>query len=80
MNGISALTEKIKGPQRASLRLPPCKDKSMALCDKELCSMLCDSLDGQGVWWKMDTRVCMAEFLCCPPVIITMLLISYTPI
>ena len=49
MNGISALTEKIKGPQRVSLPLPPCKDKNMAFCDKELCSKLCDSLDGQGV-------------------------------
>ena len=29
---------------------------------------------------RMDTCVCMAESLCCPPEIITTLLISYTPI
>ena len=28
---------------------------------------------------RMDTCVCMAESLCCPPEIITTLLISYTP-
>ena len=44
--------QKKKGPQRASLPLPPCEDKNMACCDKELCSMLCGSLDGQGVWGK----------------------------
>ena len=31
---------------------------------REPCSVLCDSLDGRGVWARMDTRVCMAEFLC----------------
>ena len=44
--------------------------------DKELCSVLCGSLDGREVWWKMNTRICMAESLCCQPEIIT-LLISY---
>ena len=43
---------------------------------RELCSMICGSLDGRVVWERMDTRVCMAEFLCCPPEIIT-LFISY---
>ena len=38
------------------------------------------SLDGKGVWERMDTCKCMAEALCCPPVTIMMLLISYTPI
>ena len=28
----------------------------------------------------MDTRICMAESLCCPPEAIITLLISYTPI
>ena len=41
--------------------------------------MLCGSLDGRGVWGRMDTCICMAESLCCLPEIIT-LLISYTPI
>ena len=41
--------------------------------------MSCGSLDGRGVWGRMDTRVCMAESLCCPPKTVTTLLISYTP-
>ena len=45
---------------------------------RELCSMLCGSLDGRGVGGRMDTRVCMAEFLCCLPESITTLLIGYT--
>ena len=47
---------------------------------RELCSMLCGSLDGRGVWWRMDTGMCMAESLCCAPETITTLLIGYTPI
>ena len=31
---------------------------------KELCSMFCGSLGGRGVWWTMDTCICMAEILC----------------
>ena len=27
--------------------------------------MLCASLDGRGVWGRMDACVCMAEPLCC---------------
>ena len=42
--------------------------------------MLCGSLDGRGVWGKRDTCVCMAAFLHCSPEIITILLISCTPI
>ena len=41
---------------------------------RELCSMSC------GVWGRMDTCVCMAESLCCPPEMITTLLMIYTPI
>ena len=44
---------------------------------RELCSMLCGSLDGKGVWGGMDTHICMAEFLCCSLETITALLISY---
>ena len=47
---------------------------------RELCSMLCGSLIGRGVWRRMDTCICMAELLCCAPETITTLLISYTPI
>ena len=42
------------------------------------CLMLCGSLDGRGVWGRMDTCVCMAESLCYPPEAITTLLIGYT--
>ena len=42
--------------------------------------MLWGSLDGRGVWGRMDTCVCMAESLFCPPETIPALLIGYTPI
>ena len=42
--------------------------------------MLCGSLDGRGVWGKMDTSVFMAEYLHCSPETITALLIGCTPI
>jgi len=41
--------------------------------------VLCSSLDGRGVWERMDTCVCMAESLHCPPETITTPLIGYTP-
>ena len=41
--------------------------------------MLRGTLDGRGVWGRMDTCICMAESLCCPPETTTTLLISYTP-
>ena len=43
---------------------------------RELCSMLCASLDGRGAWGRMDTCICLAESLCCSPETITTLLIS----
>ena len=51
-----------------------------AVQHRELCSMSCGSLDGRGVWGRMDTCTCTAESLYCPPETITVLLISYTPI
>ena len=44
----------------------------------ELCSMLCGSLDGSGVWGRMGTCMGVSESLCCSPEAITTLLISYT--
>ena len=41
--------------------------------------MLCGSQDRRGVWGRMDTCIRMAESFCCPPEIITTLLISYSP-
>ena len=45
----------------------------------ELCSMSCGSLDGRGIWRRMDTCICMAESLHCSPETIIILLIGYTP-
>ena len=41
--------------------------------------MLCVSLDGKGVWGRMDTCICMAKTLHCSLETITTLLIHYTP-
>ena len=41
--------------------------KRLTLWHRELCSVLCGSLDGRGVWARMDTCICMAESLPCPP-------------
>ena len=46
----------------------------------ELCSTLQGSLDGRGVWGRMDTCVCVAEPLHSSPETITTLLIGYTPV
>ena len=43
----------------------------------ELCSMLCASLDGRGVWGRMDTYICTAESLPCSPETIKSFLIGY---
>ena len=40
---------------------------------REPCSMLHGSLDGRGVWGRMDTCICVVEFLPCCPEIITAL-------
>ena len=47
---------------------------------KELCSVLHGSLDGRGVWGRMDTCIHVAESLCCPLETITTLFIGSTPI
>ena len=46
----------------------------------ELCSMSRGSLDGRGVWERMDTCLCVAESFCLSPETITTLLIGVTPI
>ena len=51
-----------------------------AVQHRELCPMLCGSLDGRGVWGRMDSGTCIAESLHCSPETITILLIGYTPI
>ena len=52
--------------------------QGLTIQHRELCLMLCGSLDGGGVWGRMDTCICMTESLCCPPETITTLLIGYT--
>ena len=47
---------------------------------RELCSVLCGSLDGRGICGRMDTCIRMAESLCYPSETITALLISYNPV
>ena len=32
-----------------------------------LCLLLCGSLDGTGIWRRMDTCICMTESLSCTP-------------
>ena len=46
----------------------------------ELCSMLYGSLDGRGVWERMDTCVCMAGSFSAHLNLSHCLLIFYTPI
>ena len=46
----------------------------------ELCSILCTSLGGNGIWGRMETCIHMAEPFHCSPAIITTLLTGYTPI
>ena len=43
---------------------------------RELCSILCGSVDGKGIEWNMDT----CKSLGCSPETITILLIGYTSI
>ena len=57
-------------------RFFPAEPPGKPRCIGELYSILCGSLDGQGVWGRMDTCICMAESLCCPPETITTLLIT----
>ena len=45
--------------------------------NRELCSMLCGSLDKRGVWGRMDSSIQMAESLYYSPETITTLLIGY---
>ena len=47
---------------------------------REPASILCASLDGRGVWGRIDPYICMAESLRCSPESTTTLLISYNPL
>ena len=45
----------------------------------ELHSVLCGSLEGRGIWERIDTCICTAESLRCSPAAVIALLIGYTP-
>ena len=47
---------------------------------RELCSVLCGSLDERGVWGRMDTCIRVAESLHCSPETLRTLLTGHTPI
>ena len=53
-------------------RLLPVHDEIQSKgLDRELCSMLCGSLVGRGVWGRVNTWICMAELLnCSAPIMI----------
>ena len=55
------------------------KQRGPAGQHRELCSVSRGSLDGRGVWGRMDMCICMVDSLCCPTETIT-LLIGYTPV
>ena len=46
----------------------------------ELCAILCGSLDGRGIWVRMDTCTWKVESLWCSLETATTLLIGYTPV
>ena len=52
--------------------------KDLLYKHREFCSMLCASLNGRGVWGRMDISIYMADSFNCPPENITTLLIGYT--
>ena len=54
--------------------------KDLLIWHMKLYSILCGSLDGKGVWGRMDTCICMAKSLLRSPETITILLIGYTQI
>ena len=69
------------GMDRYTLLYLKCiSNKDLLYGTESSCSMLWGNLDGRGVWGRMDTRVCMAESLCCPSETITTLSVGYTPI
>ena len=47
---------------------------------REICSLLCSSLDGRKVWGRMGPCIRMAECLHCSPETVTPLLIGCIPI
>ena len=77
MNLWWPVEEEWRGVWDGHVRTPIFKmdnQQGLAVGYRELCSMLCGSLDGRGVWGRVDTGTRMAESLCCPPEALTTLL------
>ena len=45
---------------------------------RELCSTLCNNLNGKIIWKRIDTCICITASFCCTPETNTTLLINYT--
>ena len=67
-NKLTCKTERDSETWIMNLWLPVFKVDSrqgLTVQRRELCSILCGSLDGKGVWGRMDTCIYMAESLGC---------------
>ena len=53
------------------------KQQGPAVYHMELCSMLCGSLDGRGVWGRMDACIYAAESIPCLPETVTSLSVNW---
>ena len=47
------------------------------LCSRGLCLILCNNLNGERIWKRIDTWIYIRESFCCTPETITTLLINY---
>ena len=81
---MNLLTETDLQASRANLQLPVHtavfkmdNQQGPPAQHREVCSMLHGSLDGRGVWGRMDTCICMTESLWSPPATVTTLLTGY---
>ena len=84
---MNLLTETDLQASRANLQLPVHtavfkmdNQQGPPAQHREVCSMLHGSLDGRGVWGRMDTCICMTGSLHCSCETVTTWLIGYSPI
>ena len=74
------LSQALEIQQQFLLQVVTYKQQVLTVQPQELCSMCCGSLDGRGVWWRIDTCICKAESFCRSSEMITTLLIGYSQI
>ena len=55
------------------------RHKKILLLISEVMDYVDLNTPSEGVWGEMDTCICIAESLCCPPENITAMLIGHTP-